>query len=96
MKEESRKRKVLDFKCKHGDGWECTAARRTKSLLLTWMLTEAGRWIQPNTEKLIGDASPWKRIMSQSILQRTPNTTKHVIQLLKTKLTATSSEPLKL
>lgn len=30
------------------------------------------RWIQPNTENLIGDASPWKRIMSQSILQRTP------------------------
>lgn len=35
MKEENRKRKVLDFKCKHGDGWEGTAARRTKSLLLT-------------------------------------------------------------
>lgn len=30
------------------------------------------RWIQPNTENLIGGASPWKRIMSQSILQRTP------------------------
>lgn len=52
--------------------WWCLGMYGCQENQVTTVNCWHGCWQKPNTENLIGDASPWKRIMSQSILQRTP------------------------